>query len=148
MKMVTLLSALLLWVAATASAHCPLTEIFFENGWIIHNENDFEQILQEKLVEFREQIGNDLVFDHAEYYRSDYSHDCYLIMRVVIWDRVSTPKDEMWGDVAFTHVAPCEGEYVEVRWYDPVTGEKHIAYNPKYVCCCTTKIPLAYNTIF
>ena len=69
-------------------------------------------------------------------------------MWIVILDRVSTAREEMWGDVAFIKTGPCMDEYTEVRWYDPVTKKKHIVCNPDYAFCLTTKVPLAYNTIF
>ena len=148
MKPVILLSLLFCFVHAYASDECPTREAFLDNGWIVHSENDFYSILEDKLNEFLPEIGKDLILDNAESYISDYSHDYYLIMWVVIWDRVSTGKDEMWGDVAWSRTCPYTGEYTEVRWYDPVTKKKHIVFNPEHSCCLTTNVPLAYNTIF
>jgi len=127
---------------------CPNTQDFIDAGWVIHSEKDFGQILQQKLNEFIPEFGVDLVLDFTEFYKSDFTHDYYLIMSIIILDRVSTPHDEMWGDVAFTKTDCKEPEYIELRWYDPVTKKKHIVRNAKYVCCLSTKIPLAYNTIF
>ena len=148
MKFFVLLSILVFWVNAYAAEQCPHEKAFCEHGWVINSERDFQMILQEKLEEFTPQIGTDLVLDDAESYISDFSYDYYLIMWVVIWDRVSTVKDEMWGDVALSTTGPCSEEYTELRWYDPVTGTKHIVYNPQYSFCLTTKVTLAYNTIF
>lgn len=135
-------------VNGCTTEECPNEMAFLDNGWIIHCEKDFDRILKEKLEEYIPQVGMDLVLEYAESYMSDFSHDYYLIMWVEIWDRVSTVRDEMWGDVAFSRTCPYMEEYTEVRWYDPVTKEKHIVFNPKYACCLTTKVPLAYNTIF
>jgi hypothetical protein len=156
MKPVILLALLLLFYCGSVHAadqcqcpcQCPHDKAFGDNGWIIHNEKDFHLILHEKLNEFIPEIGKDLVLDAAESYISDFSHDYYLIMWVVIWDRVSTERDEMWGDVAFSMTGPATEEYTEVRWYDPITKKKHIVCNPEYAFCLTTKVPLAYNTIF
>ena len=152
MKSIILLSILLCLVNFSSAGQCPVEcpneKTFCDNGWVIHEEQDFEKILQEKLNEFIPEVGTDLVLDDAESYKSDYSHDYYLIMWVMILDRVSTGRDEMWGDVAFSRTCPYTGEYTEVRWYDPVTKEKHIVFNPVHTCCLTTKPPLAYNTIF
>lgn len=93
-------------------------------------------------------MGTDLVVDDIECYHSDFSHDTYLYMWIVILDRVSTVRDEMWGDVAFARIGQDGKEYIEIRWYDPATKKKHIVCNPEYVFCLTTKVPLAYNTIF
>lgn len=152
MKSIIILLFLFCFVNAYSAEICPVEcpheTTFCANGWIIHDENDFEQILEQKLSEFIPEVGEDLVLDDAESYKSDYSHDYYLIMWVIIWDRVSTEKDEMWGDVAFSRTCPYTGEYTEIRWYDPVTKKKHIVFNPAHTCCLTTKPPLAYNTIF
>lgn len=148
MKPIVLLSILVLFVNAYAAEQCPHQKAFCDNDWVIHSEKDFQRILQEKLKEFTPQIGTDLVLDDAESYISDFSYDHYLIMWVVIWDRVSTVKEEMWGDVALSMTGPGTEEYTEIRWYDPVTRTKHIVYNPQYAFCLTTKVPLAYNTIF
>lgn len=148
MKVIILLSILLCFTNADCCDQCPNARVFCDNGWVVHSEKEFYSILTEKLNEFTPQIGGDLVLDDAESYISDYSHDYYLIMWVVIWDRISTVKDEMWGDVAFSRTCPHTGEYTEIRWYDPVTKKKHIVFNPEHACCLTTKIPLAYNTIF
>lgn len=148
MKPIVLLSILVFLVNAYAAGDCPHEKGFCDNGWGIHSEKDFQRILQEKLKEFTPQLGTDLVLDDAESYISDFSYDYYLIMWVVIWDRVSTVKDEMWGDVALSMTGPCSEEYTEIRWYDPETRTKHIVYNPQYAFCLTTKVPLAYNTVF
>lgn len=148
MKTIALLSILICFVNGYAAEKCPHEHAFCENGWVIHCEKDFHRILHEKLKEFTPEIGTDLVVDDAESYISDFSHDYYLIMWVIIWDRVSTIKDEMWGDVAFSMTGPHSGEYTEIRWYDPATRTKHIVYNPEYSFCLTTKVPLACNTIF
>ncbi|MGB3221823.1 MAG: hypothetical protein WBB23_03400 [Desulforhopalus sp.] len=148
MKTHIVLCILLSFVSAYSEEACPNDQAFLEAGWIIHCDGDFEHILQQKLNEFRLEVGRDLILDDAECYKSDFSHDYYLIMRVVIWDRVSTGRDEMWGDVAFSMTGPYSADYIEVRWYDPITKKKHIVFNPKYACCLTTKVPLAYNTIF
>ena len=148
MKHILFLSILSYFVSTCSAEECPNEKAFLDNGWIIHCESDFDQILEEKLDEFIPEIGTDLVLDNEASYISDFSHNCYLIMWVVIWDRVSTVRDEMWGDVAFSSTCPYSEEYTEVRWYDPVTKKKHIVYNPEHACCLTTKVPLAYNTIF
>ncbi len=150
MKQIMFLALLIYCVNVHAAdpCHCPHVKAFRESGWIIHNEKDFYRILDEKLQEFIPEIGGDLVLDVAESYISDFSHDCYLIMWVVIWDRVSTVRDEMWGDIAFSMTGPASEEYTELRWYDPKTRKRHIVCNPDYAFCLTTKAPLAYNTIF
>ncbi len=148
MKSIIFLCTLFWFANAHSSGRCPNEKAFLDNGWIIHNEIEFEQILKDTLKILSPQIGRDLVLDDAESYISDFSHDYYLIMWVVIWDRISTGRDEMWGDVAFSRTCPWSGEYTEIRWYDQVTKKKHIVYNPKHCCCLTTKVPLAYNTIF
>ncbi len=148
MKHIILLSILFYLVNACSAEECPNEKAFLDNGWVIHCEKQFDQILEEKLNEFIPEIGTDLVVDNEASYISDFSHNCYLIMWVVIWDRISTVKDEMWGDVAFSMTCPYSEEYTEVRWYDPATKKKHIVYNPRHACCLTTKVPLAYNTIF
>lgn len=148
MKTIIVMSILFCCINAYSSEECPHERAFVDNGWVIHNSNYFDQILQEKLNEFIPEFGADLVLDDAESYISDFSHNTYLIMWIVILDRVSTAKEEMWGDVAFIKTGPCMNEYTEVRWYDPVTKKKHIVCNPDYAFCLTTKVPLAYNTIF
>ena len=148
MRSILLLFILLIFVNAYSSEECPNEQAFQENGWVIHDEKDFHQILAEKLNECIREIGTDLVLDGAESYISDFSYDYYLIMWIVILDRVSTVKDEMWGDISFSKTGPYTKEYTEVRWYDPATKKKHIVCNPKHAFCLTTKIPLAYNTIF
>ena len=148
MRTILLLSILLIVVNAYSSEECPNEQAFKKNGWIIHDANDFQHILAEKLHECRGEIGKDLILDDAESYLSDFSYDYYLLMWIVILDRISTVKDEMWGDISFSKTGPYTGEYTEVRWYDPATKKKHIVYNPKHSFCLTTKVPLAYNTIF
>lgn len=148
MKPLIFLSLLLCTVTAYSAHDCPHSKDFVTQGWIVHDENDFHRILHEKLNEIIPEIGCDLVQEYAESYISDYSHNYYLIMWVVIWDRVSTARDEMWGDVALSRTCPHTGEYTEIRWYDPVTKKKHIVFNPAHSCCLTTNVPLAYNTIF
>ncbi len=148
MKTLLLLMVLLGCANAYSSEDCPYEKIFREHGWVVHCEDDFDQIVKEKLAEFIPEIGKDLIFDDSESYISDFSHDYYMIMWIVIWDRISTTKDEMWGDVAVSKTCPHTGEYTELRWYDPETKKKHIVFNPKHARCLTTKIPLAYNTIF
>lgn len=148
MKSIVFLVFFFSFVASCYSEECPNLRAFEENGWVIHSEHDFELILTQKLEEFLPEIGTDLVLDNAESYISDFSHDYYLIMWVVIFDRVSTIQDEMWGDVAFSRTCPYTGEFTEIRWYDPITKKKHIVVNPEHACCLTTKVPLAYNTIF
>ena len=148
MKPTILLIILLCFANAYCSEDCPYEKDFRDNGWVVHSEKDFSQILEEKLNEFLPEVGTDLVLDDAESYISEFSHNYYLIMWVVIWDRISTARDEMWGDVAISRTCPYSGQYTEVRWYDPVTKKKHIVFNPEHACCLTTKVPLAYNTIF
>lgn len=148
MKAIILLSILVCFTHAYSCDLCPNESAFGDKGWVIHSGNDFHKILEEKLSEFIPEVGTDLVVDDAESYISDFSHDHYLIMWVVILDRVSTVKDEMWGDVAFTKIGPYAEEFVELRWYDPTTKTKHIVCNPEHAFCLTTKVPLAYNTIF
>ena len=148
MKAILLLSILCCVVNVYACDQCPNEKDFSAGGWIIHSKKDFDQILKEKLDEFIPEVGTDLVLDDAESYISDFSYDCHLIMWIVIWDRISTERDEMWGDVAFSRTGPHTEEYTEVRWYDPATKTKHIVCNPEYACCLTTRVPLAYNTIF
>ncbi len=148
MKTILLLFFLLFSVNVLACEKCPNEAAFHHHGWVIHNENDFHRILEQKLCEFTPQIGEDLVLDDAESYISAFSYNYYMIMWIEIWDRVSTAKDEMWGDVALIKTSPSSAEYTEVRWYDPVTKKKHIVCNPDHAFCLTTKVPLAYNTIF
>ncbi len=148
MKPIILLFILFCFVNVYASEECPNEKAFLDNGWIVHSEKDFDKILEEKLNEFVPEVGTNLVLDDAESYISDFSHDCYLIMWVMVWDRVSTVRDEMWGDIVLSRTCPYTGEYTEIRWYDPVTKKKHIVYNPEHACCLTTKVPLAYNTMF
>lgn len=151
MKIIIILTILFYSVhvfACEECSECPNTRAFIDNGWVIHSEKDFDQILEQKLHKLIPEIGADLVLDFTEFYKSDFSHDYYLIMSIVILDRISTPRDEMWGDVAFTKTDCDTEEYIELRWYDPVTKKKHIVCNSKYVCCLSTKVPLAYNTIF
>lgn len=93
-------------------------------------------------------MGGDLIVDNEESYISDFCHNEKLILWVIILDRISTSRGEMWGDVAFSRTGPDTREYTEIRWYDPQTKKKHIVCNPKHVFCLTTKVPLAYNTIF
>lgn len=145
---IVLVSVLLYASAVDVLAECPNQKAFMDSGWVVHNGQNFHKILEKRLSEFLPQVGKDLVLDHAEFYKSDYSHNHYLIMWVVIWDRLSTARDEMWGDVAVTMTGPNSDEYIEIRWYDPVRKEKHIVCNPDYVCCLSTKVPLAYNCIF
>jgi hypothetical protein len=130
------------------AGNCPNEKAFLENGWIVHAGEDFDHILSEKLKEFLPELGGDLVVDFQESYISDFSHDEFMIMWIVILDRLSTDRDEMWGDVAISSTGPCSNQYTEIRWYDPVARKKHIVCNPDYSCCLTTKVPLAYNTIF
>lgn len=148
MKTIILLSILFHVVNGSACEVCPNEKGFCDHGWVIHNGEDFAEILHNKLNEFMPEVGRDLVVDDAESYMSHYSHDTYLIMWIVIFDRISTQKDEMWGDVAFIKTGPHTENYTEVRWYDPETKKKHIVCNPEYAFCLTTKVPLAYNTIF
>lgn len=148
MKHIILLAMLFYSGNGWSVEECPNEIAFLDNGWIVHCEKKFHQILEEKLSEFIPEVGTDLVLDNVASYISDFSHDCYLIMWVVIWDRVSTERDEMWGDVALSMTCPYSEIYTEIRWYDPVTKKKNIVYNPEYACCLTTKVPLAYNTIF
>lgn len=148
MKPIILLTVLCCFVNAYSAERCPNEKAFLDNGWVVHSEKDFHRILEEKMNEFIPEIGIDLVLDDAENYKSDFSYDYYLIISIVIWDRISTARDEMWGDVALSRTCPNTGECIEVRWYDPETKTKHIVFNPKYACCLTTKVPLAYNTIF
>ena len=148
MKAIILLSIFFCFVTAYSAEECPNQKVFGDHGWVVHRAEDFAQILKEKLNEFTPEVGTELVLDDAESYKSEYSHDYYLIMWVVIWDRISTAKDEMWGDVAFSRTCPYTGEYTEIRWYNPETKQKHIVFNPEHACCVTTKVPLAYNTIF
>ena len=135
-------------VIASSSEECLHQEAFVKNGWVVHNGEKFKEILEEKLKEFIPEIGTDLILDHAAFYVSDFSHDDYLIAWVEIWDRVSTERDEMWGDVAVSATGPCREEYIEIRWYDPIEQKRHIVCNPDFLSCLSTKIPLAYNTIF
>lgn len=95
-----------------------------------------------------DELGADLIVDFEESYISDFCHDENLILWIVILDRLSTSKTEMWGDISFTRTGPDTSDYTEIRWYDPLTRTKHIVCNPKHVFCVTTKVPLAYNTIF
>ena len=148
MKLIIIFTILSYFVNAFPCDQCPHTLVFSENGWIIHDEKDFNQILEQKLRDFIPEIGADLILEYAEYYKSDFSHDYYLIMSILIFDRISTPRDEMWGDVSLAKTDYNSDEYVELRWYDPATKKKHIVCNSKYVCCLSTKVPLAYNTIF
>lgn len=148
MKLIMLLSIMFYVVNGNACEICPNEKAFCDHGWIIHNSREFVQILKKKLDEFSPQVGKDLVLDDAESYMSHYSHDAYLILWIVIFDRVSTHRDEMWGDVAFIKTGPHTEDYAEIRWYDPATKKKHIVCNPAYAFCLTTKAPLAYNTIF
>ena len=93
-------------------------------------------------------MAEDLIVDDDESYISDYCHNEKLILWIVIFDRISTPRGEMWGDISFSRTGPDTDEYVEIRWYNPETKTKHIVCNPDHVFCLTTKVPLAYNTIF
>ncbi len=149
MKLILLIFSILIYcLDVSASENCPNGKAFLENGWVVHSGNQFQQILKEKLTEFMPQVGKDLIVDCEASYISDFSHDEHMIMWVVIFDRISTDRDEMWGDVAFSKTGPCANDYTEIRWYDPLTREKHIVCNPEFACCLTTKVPLAYNTIF
>ena len=148
MLLILILAGMLYSADGFGAEACPNEKKFVENGWIVHAGEDFDSILKEKLSGFLPEIGHDLVVDFQESYISDFSHDEYMIVWVVIFDRLSTGRDEMWGDVAFSKTGPCSNEYTEIRWYDPVTKQKHIVCNPAYACCLTTKVPLAYNTIF
>ncbi|TKB07333.1 hypothetical protein [Desulforhopalus sp. IMCC35007] len=105
-------------------------------------------ILQEILPACIAEFGGDLVLDNEESYISDFCHDEQMILWVFILDRLSTDRDEMWGDISFSRTGPDTMEYTEVRWYDPHTQTKHIVCNAKHVFCLTTNVPLAYNTIF
>ena len=148
MKTLALLLVLFCAVEGYACERCPNEDAFCKDGWVIHDGKDFDAILLEKLSEFLPEIGGDLVLDDAESYLSDFSHDEYLLMWIIIYDRVSTCKDEMWGDVSFAMTGPYAKEFTELRWYDPATKKKHIVCNPEYAFCLTSKVPLAYNTIF
>lgn len=149
MKAIFLLFVVLHLFNSSASACCPNEKAFCDNGWVVHGKEEYSYLVNRKLSEFLPQVGRDLVLDHAEYYVSDFSHDPYLIISIVIWDRVSTENDEMWGDVAIASTGSLNEEcIVEIRWYDPVTKKKHIIFNSQHACCLTTKVPLAYNTIF
>ena len=100
------------------------------------------------MSECRKEFGADIVVDFEESYISDFCHDDKLILWVIIFDRISTSQAEMWGDISFTRTGPNTQDYAEIRWYDPVTKKKHIVCNSEHVFCLTTRVPLAYNTIF
>lgn len=149
MKAISFLFILFTCIKCYAFERCPHEKHFSQGGWIIHHPADFFQIAKQKLHQFLPEIGSDLVFDHGEYYHSAYSHDPQEAMWIVIWDRLSTGRDEMWGDVAISSTGLLEVEHIfEIRWYDPVDKKKHIIFNSNYACCLTTRVPLAYNTIF
>lgn len=140
----------LLFFVTAASSHecCPHVQAFKDKGWVIHKAQDFTDILTAKLQECLPEFGHDLILDAEESYVSDFCHDQKLLLWVIVLDRISTPRAEMWGDISFTKTAPHTETYIEVRWYDPQTKTKHIVCNPEHVFCLTTKVPLAYNTIF
>ncbi|MFT5700823.1 MAG: hypothetical protein ACI8ZB_003708 [Desulforhopalus sp.] len=121
---------------------------FKDKGWVIHNGEKFVQILDNKIHECVAELGDDLILDAEASYISDFCHDENLILWVIVLDRISTAQAEMWGDISFSRTDPHTKEYIEVRWYDSQTKMKHIVCNPEHVFCITTKVPLAYNTIF
>lgn len=144
MNVLWLLLSLLFASYAIALAECPNHRLYIEDGWVIHDCDCFHQVVQERLKEFRPEVGRDLIRDSEGFYNPGYSQDFYLILWVEIWDRLSTGRNEMWGDVALAKTGPHSDEYVEIRWYDPRTKTKHIVCNSQYVCCTSTKVPLAY----
>lgn len=89
------LSILLYSTHAFLCAQCPNEEAFVNHGWALHKEQNFQRILKEKLCEFHQEIGRDLVLDDSESYISAFSYDYYIIMWIQDWDRISTKKDEM-----------------------------------------------------
>ena len=122
MRLIIFLFILFYAVDASSSEKCPNEDAFLENGWVIHSEENFDKILKEKLNEFTPEVGTDLILDQEAYYLSEFSHDMYLIMWVVIWDRISTVRDEMWGDISFSRTDPITGEYTEI--HHQIDGER------------------------
>ena len=148
MRALLLFAGILCWANIAVAENCPNETAFRDSGWVVHDGSKFQQILKARLQEFLPQLGKDLVVDSEASYISDYSHDEHMIMWIVVLDRLSTDREEMWGDVSFAKTGPCAQSYTEVRWYDPDSRTKHIVCNPEFTCCLTTKVPLAYNTIF
>ena len=49
MKTIIVMSILFCYINAYTSEECPHEKAFVDSGWVIHNSNYFDQILQEKL---------------------------------------------------------------------------------------------------
>lgn len=95
MRVFIVIAVLLQAAVSLANQDCPNHKAFMENGWLIHGNGEFDQILAQRLAELLPEAGRDLILDQAEFCMSCYCYDDYLIMQIVIYDRLSTCRDEM-----------------------------------------------------
>jgi hypothetical protein len=139
------------------SMGCFTNEMFEQKGWIIHDSEQFDAIVKDKIQELKSSVeSGKTVFDMQGVYENKFSYVYFELFKTEAW--ISTPVDYVLrrGDFVFTTVAASEGyggqdgnkvgDYVEVRWFDG--NDKHIVSNLNLESCISTKPPLAMNTLF
>lgn len=137
----------LICVQSFATVDCPDYD-YKENGWVIHNTSEFDQILLDVQSLVANGIDNSTIVEDIDGFlvtnNSQISPD--LFMKVNTWDVLSTSQEVMYGDIAIFSDLLTPENALEVRWFDG--KNKHIVYNDKYMLCISTKQPVAPNTIF
>ncbi len=127
---------------------CTTDSAYKNTGWEVVYPKDFDAFYAvfEKVLKAEIQSG-ELVddLDSILSTTSSVQAGSSLYMRAQTWDRLSTPRDEMYGDLAvFTNKFAPE-EVLEVRWY--TNSKKFVAVNSKHLRCVSVIVPYAVNSI-
>jgi hypothetical protein len=120
-----------------SSADITLTSL----GWVVHSSSDFKHISRQVLAKFSEERA-DRVYDTRFVI---YCSICYRLVNFESYDSLSTPRDEMYGDIVFI-TDPVSDELIGLRWYDGQTN--HVVFDDGRQCCVTDRIPRAKNCLF
>ena len=129
--------------STVAHAACESDAKFKKDKWVVHPSDQFAALSQKILAE-KDANPADFVYDTQGGFNSDEAH---RQVSLISYDRLSTPKTEMWGDLV-TIVTTTDRELVEVRWYDAAGKTKNLVFNPKFQSCATSVYDQAGNTLF
>ncbi len=110
-------------------------------GWEVHESRNFASVSQRVLADCAEE-KDQYVYDTGGFL---FSRAAGRIVRYDVYDRLTTPHREMYGDIVFL-TDPENGELLELRWFD---GEKrHLIFNGERQKRVTGLVPIVINSLF
>lgn len=133
---------------ASLNRNCSLFGLYEREGWVIHSSSEFDKIEQKIDATLRKGLeSGKIVFDMSgPIVTSDTVDGGEILLAGFLFDDLSTPQEEMYGDIALVEAPSKNNIRAEIRWYE--TGKRHIVFNSRILTCFSEVPPFSDNSVF